>query len=94
MVAGMTRLDSMMTTMLGAALAFVLGYVLGTADHSGKDAMMEQYQSWSLQEQHDFVLAAISGKHGLRREIAEDWCAINRNTQRVCWNARMGRPVK
>ena len=57
----MSRLDSMAAAILGVGAAFILGYVLGTADHSGKDAMMEQYSAWSLQEQQDFIVAATAG---------------------------------
>lgn len=73
-------------------LLFTLGFITG--DKSDKDEMMEQYQSLSLQEQQDFILAAIKEKHGLRREIAEDWCAINKQTQRVCWNAKLNHPIR
>ena len=73
-------------------LLFSLGFISG--DRIDKDEMMEQFQEWNLQEQQDFILAAVSDKAKLRREIAEDWCAINKQTQRVCWNSKLNHPIR
>lgn len=73
-------------------LCYSLGFIAG--DKIDKEEMMEQFQEWNFQEQQDFILAAVSDKSSLRREIAEDWCAINKNTQRVCWNAKLNHPIR
>lgn len=37
-------------------------------------------------DQFDFIDGMLTAPQ--RRAIAEDWCATNSKTQRVCWNAR------
>lgn len=65
-----------------------------TAQVQKKHELMEEFNKLAEQDQQDFILAAVANKHSLRREIAEDWCAINENTQRVCWNAKLNHPIR
>lgn len=79
---------------LRVCLAFLAGYVLSNMDHTGREAMMDQYTAWSVSEQRDFIRAAVATDVHMRREIADDWCSINSNTMRACRNARLSHPVQ
>lgn len=90
----MTARYAFVIWIIAGSVGMLFGYMFGSGSHIGKDATMRQFQSWTLSEQQDFILAAISDKAMLRREIAEDWCAINKKTQRVCWNAKLNHPMR
>lgn len=90
----MSLLDLIVSWAICCAVGLLFGYVLGTVDHSGKDAVMKQFESWTRQEQREFIIEATKDKDTLKRVIAEDWCSINKNTQRACWNARLVNPIR
>ena len=67
---------------LSLCLAFIAGvgcggYVRGT--------IQAQFVELPPAQRVDFIYAMSTPE--IRRAIAEDWCAINRETQRVCRNA-------
>lgn len=81
-----------MTTIRVATLAltmFLLGCAAGSfSSRPTVNSVNEWMDKQPLSAQHDFLEARLKFLPGVRRQLAEDWCATNADTQGVCHRAR------
>jgi len=78
------------TTIYWAVIAILLIVdiyfeVLGKFPTANSEVVQAQYISMSAEERADFLAWLLTAD--MRRYIAEDFCATNENTKRVCFNA-------
>lgn len=53
-----------------------------------QDPIQAQFTDMSAEQRSEFIVWALTPE--MRRAVAEDWCATNENTKRVCYNATKG----
>jgi hypothetical protein len=67
------------------AVILIIDLYFEVTDAYPVNPIQEQYVNMSAEERSDFLEWLLTPD--MQRAIAEDWCATNQNTKRICFNA-------